>query len=366
MEKTGPIYSISITSGAIVRAIFLVALVFFLWAIRDLLLVVLAAVVIASAIEPATKFGRRFHLSRLVSVLAVYAGVASLLAAVFYFFIPVFVTDLGDFFSTLPQYVDSISVWNPLSDSTVAGIGKAKELAQGFSATPSLQAVSETQTGLFANISQISAALSEGGIVQAASIFFGGFLSFVLIAVLSFYLSVQENGIEKFLRVVTPRRNEAYVLDLWRRAQEKIGLWMQGQLVLALLVAILVYLGLTILGVRNALLFAVLAALFETIPLFGPILAAIPAVVVSFVDSGVSGGLITIGLYIIIQQFENHLIYPLVVRKIVGISPILVILALIIGFKMAGFLGVLLAVPVTTIVVEFLSDLERRKAALPA
>ena len=102
---------------------------------------------------------------------------------------------------------------------------------------------------------------------------------------------------------------------------------MQGQVILALIIGVLVYLGLTILGVRYALLLAVLAGVFEIIPIFGPILAAIPAVLIGFIDGGASMALFVIGLYTIIQQFENQLIYPLVVRKVVGVPPLLVILA---------------------------------------
>ncbi|MEK7607825.1 MAG: AI-2E family transporter, partial [Patescibacteria group bacterium] len=156
---------------------------------------------------------------------------------------------------------------------------------------------------------------------------------------------------------------EDYVLDLWKRTQTKIGLWMQGQLILAIVVGLLVYLGLMILGVRNALLFAVLAALLETIPLFGPIIAAIPAVAAAYVDNGASAGFIVVGLYLIIQQFENHLIYPLVVKKIVGVPPILVIISLLIGFKLAGFLGILLSVPLSSMLVEFLDDVQKRKVS---
>jgi predicted PurR-regulated permease PerM len=172
---------------------------------------------------------------------------------------------------------------------------------------------------------------------------------------------VQEDGISKFLKVVTPPRHEKYIVDLWRRAQLKIGRWMQGQLLLALLVGILVYLGLTILGVKNALFLAFLAALFETIPLFGPILSAIPAVLSSYADGGVGSTLLVAGLYIIIHQFENHLIYPLVVKKIVGVPPILVILALLVGWELAGFLGLILSVPVATTLMEYFDDLQTRK-----
>jgi predicted PurR-regulated permease PerM len=140
---------------------------------------------------------------------------------------------------------------------------------------------------------------------------------------------------------------------------------MQGQFLLGALVAVLVFLGLTLLGFKHALLLAVLAGIFEIIPLFGPILSAIPAIIVGFADGGVATGLLVTGLYVVIQQFENHLIYPLVVNKVVGISPVFVIIALLVGGKLAGFIGILLAVPVSTVLVEYYLDIQREKQRTP-
>ena len=101
----------------------------------------------------------------------------------------------------------------------------------------------------------------------------------------------------------------------------------------------------------------------ETIPLFVPIIAAIPAVAASYVDGGTSSALVVAGLYLIIHQFENHLIYPLVVKKIIGVPPIVVILSLLIGFKLAGFLGLLLSVPLSSMLIEFVDDIQKRKVS---
>jgi len=181
-----------------------------------------------------------------------------------------------------------------------------------------------------------------------------------LIIVLSFYLAVQENGIRNFLTTVTPFDNREYVLGLWTRAERKIGLWFQGQILLSIIIAILVYLGLTIIGVEHSLLLAVLAGLFELVPLFGPVLAAIPAVIIAFISGGgVTGALIVIAFYVVVQQFENQLIYPLVVNKVVGVPAIIVIIALIAGGTLAGFLGLLLSVPIAAILMEFFTDVQK-------
>jgi predicted PurR-regulated permease PerM len=197
--------------------------------------------------------------------------------------------------------------------------------------------------------------------IKIISAIFGGLLSFILILVLSFYFLVQEDGVADFLKLITPLRNEKYVVDLWKRSQRKIGQWMQGQFLLGIIIAVLLYLGLMILGVKDALLLAVLAGLLEIIPVFGPIIAAVPAVIIAFVGGGFTAAILVLGLYLIVQQFESHLIYPLVVKKVVGVSPILVILALIIGAKLAGFLGIVLSAPAVAALMEFFDDVGKRK-----
>jgi predicted PurR-regulated permease PerM len=194
----------------------------------------------------------------------------------------------------------------------------------------------------------------------AGSSLLGGALSFGFVIVISFYLAVQENGITTFLRIVTPLKHEAYVVGLWTRSQQKIGRWLQGQIILALLVGALVYLGLTILGVQYALVLALVSALFELIPYFGPIMAAIPGVALALVQSPILG-LWVLLLYVLVQQLENHLIYPIVVRKTVGLPPLLVIIALLVGGKLGGFFGFVLAVPVMAALVEYLNDVVEQK-----
>ena len=193
--------------------------------------------------------------------------------------------------------------------------------------------------GFLSNISDYISSFSVG-FFGIASVALGGAVSFILIIVLSFYLSMQENGVENFLKIIIPARHENYAVGLWQRWKKKIGLWLQGQILLGFIVGVLVYIGLTLMQVEYALTFALLAAIFELIPIFGPILSAIPPIMVALVQSPVLALEVGI-LYIIIQQFENHLIYPLVVRKIVGVPSIMVILALVIGAQIGGFFGLL-------------------------
>jgi len=114
------------------------------------------------------------------------------------------------------------------------------------------------------------------------------------------------------------------------------------------------------LGVKYALTLALVAALFEIIPYIGPILAAIPAVILAFLQAPFLA-LLVILLYIVIQQLENYVIYPQVMKKTVGLNPVVIIIVMLMGAKLAGILGIILAVPVAAAVAEFLKDLQKKE-----
>jgi len=360
---------ISINLGTILKTIVIGLLVWFLFYVKDIVLVVLTSVVLASTMEPLIRWFMKYKVPRVVSVILTYVFIALILLAILYFFIPVFLDDMAKLLTMVPNYVDSISLWNPFkveipTESVVAvtePLSFGARAVNDLSAQASIKDFLRDWSGSFQNLSE--------GAIKLISSFFGGLFSFILIIVLSFYLAVQEEGITKFLKVIVPRPHENYVVDLWHRSQKKIGYWMQGQVLLGALVGFLVYISLYIISfmfegsIENPLFLAVLAGVFEIIPLFGPILAAVPAILMAYLGGGLTPMLFVLGAYAMIQQFENHLFYPLVVKKIVGISPIVVIIALIIGGKLAGFLGLILSVPVATAIMEYFTDLEKKKMA---
>lgn len=335
-------FIIEIVTGSAFRIILFGLLLVFLYYLRDIVAVVLFSIVIASAIEPATHWFNKHRIPRVLGVIIVYLLVFSILGGVFYLIVPPLFSEVSDFIST----------------SSLLGSQDLPQTVVGL--LPSLPAsASEFLTGLLLNIED-SLGEAASGFFQATANIFGGAFSLVLIVVISFYLSVQEHGIENFLGIVTPRKYEGYVLDLWERSRQKIGRWLQGQLLLGVMVGVMVFLGLTILGVKYALFLAIIAAIFELIPMFGPIISAIPAVIIAFSQSP-GMGLAVLVLYVLVQQFENHLIYPLVVRKTIGVPPLLVVMAVVVGARLGGIFGIILAVPVAAVLMEFIHDIAAKK-----
>jgi predicted PurR-regulated permease PerM len=312
-DKLNQPLNISITPGSVIKILFILLITYLLFVVRDLLLVLLTSVILASSVEPITKWLIRWKFPRPLAVISIYIVAIAMVVFLVTSFLPPLATDVKQIVNTIPQYVESVSNQD---------LDKYPGLSLVFGQ------INETVSGNdFLNQITTFTGQATYSFFATASAIFGGLLSFILIIVLSFYLAVQEDGVGNFLKIITPIKKEKYIIDLWKRSQRKIGLWMQRQLLLGVIVGILTYLGLMILGVKNAFLLAILAGVFELIPVFGPILSAIPAIGVALIQDGFT----------------------------------LAILALIVGAQIAGFLGMIIAVPVTAALMEYLSDVEKSK-----
>ena len=340
--------SITITPGTMLMALVIGAAAYALWILRDIALLVLTAIVIASAIEPGVTFFTKYRIHRIVAVTVMYLAVFGSLFGLVYFFLPPILSETQSFLSSAPQYLDTLNIPSSLT---------------GLTETARNAASAEQSQSIFDTLFAFQAALGDtsGGVVRIVSTFFGGIFALFLVIVLSFYFAVQSTGVEDFIRLMTPAKHEKYATGLWVRAQKKIGQWMQGQLLLSLISGTITYLGLLILGVPYALLLAVIAAVMNLVPVFGSLIAGVFATIVAFSSGGLTLALIVAGLFVIINQFEGNLLYPLVVNKVVGIPPLLVILALLVGGSLAGFLGVVLSIPLAAAFREFLTDVEKNK-----
>ncbi len=340
----------SISTGTIVR-FFLVALAFFLvWYLRELVLVVFTAIVIASFVEAVVPYLEKMKLGRVFGIFLLYVFLLSGIASLFYLFAPLLITEVYNFSVALSAYVPGIYFLDYFQNQAFSG---AKDVVAGLSDNLSLASLLAVSKAFLHNLT--------GGFFQTLSVAFGSLLNVFLIVIISFYLSIQKNGIEDFLKVILPLKYEEYAVDLWIRSRRKIALWLKGQMLLGFLVGVLIYLLLSLLGVEYALLFAILAGVMELVP-YGSLIASIPAVSFSFFSGGASLASMVAISYLIVHQFEVFLFTPLIIKKIVGLSPIIIILSVLTGLALGGFWGVLLAIPIAVIVMELVSDIEKHKA----
>ena len=349
MFEKNRITPISITTGTIIR-FFLVAIgLFSIWYLRELFFVILSAIMLASFVESAVPHFRKLKINRVLGVVIIYVASILFLALLFYLFAPLLITEVYNFSVFLSSYIPDSSILNYFKNDAFSG---AKDIINNLSHSLSLTTLLETSKAFVTNLS--------GGFFQVLNVAFGSIFNVILIVLISFYLSIQEKGIEKFLRIILPIKYEEYAVDLWERSRRKIALWMKGQMLLGILITILTYLMLSLMGIQYALLLALIAGIMELVP-YGILVALIPAFSFSYLSGGLSSALMVTGAYIILHQFEVFLFSPLVIKSVVGLSPLVVIIAAVVGFELGGFWGLVLAIPVAVFIMELMSDLEKKK-----
>jgi predicted PurR-regulated permease PerM len=178
-------------------------------------------------------------------------------------------------------------------------------------------------------------------------------VTFISIAVLTFYLLLERDRLDQLFTQFTPGQRSR-VERVIRKIEDKLGAWLRGQIILSLIIAVLAYIALFALGVPYALPLAIVAGLFEVVPVIGPIISSVPAIFIAYLTSPVTA-LLTAIAFFVIQQAENHVVVPQVMKKAVGLNPLVVILAVAIGGKLLGIVGALLAVPIA-VVIEIVSQ----------
>ncbi len=331
---------IEISFETLIKAALLILGIIFIYSVSDLLIIFFLSLIIGSTVSLWAKNLLKFKIPKLLSILLIYLFGFLTLGLFLSLIIPPLVQEINVFAEKVPIYYETIY---SLVSKYLGGVDKLSpnlgEIIVGQS-----EKLKDLGTDIFSFLIKI----------------FGGFASFIALVVISFYLAFEEKGIERILRILTPLKYEDYILDLWARSQFKLGCWFSGQIILALIIGSLVFIGLSLIGVPYALLLGFIAAILEIVPFVGPVISAVIGVIVALTVS-LKIGLFTLIFYLIIQQFENHLIVPLLLKRVVGLNPVVIIMSLMIGFKLGGILGMMVGVPISAILGELIKDLAGKK-----
>ena len=320
---------ISISTGTILKVIAIFAALWFVWFVRDILAVIFVALLLAALIDPIADWFSKRKIPRSLAVLLVYLVLFCIVSFVVIMLVPPVIEQVSallinfGYYDQVATYIERFSSLN-LGESVADNIGQL---------TTSIQQVFATLSG-----------------------FVGGIAALVIVLVLAFYMVVEEQAARNFFKTLSPAQYQPHLAKLFNKMQKKIGLWLRGQIILGLIIGIVAYIGLSILGVQYALVLAIMAGLFEIVPYIGPVAAAIPAVILALLQDPIKGVMVAI-LYVVIQWLENNILVPKIMQKVTGLNPIVSIVALLVGLKIAGIVGAILAVPVATMVAVILEDL---------
>ncbi|OGY28115.1 MAG: hypothetical protein A2864_01885 [Candidatus Woykebacteria bacterium RIFCSPHIGHO2_01_FULL_39_12] len=305
---------------------------FVAWQIKGILLSLVIAYILMSGFAPLVDWFEKEGVNKTVAVLATFILIISVLGLLIFAVIPPLIVQTRELILSLPQYIDNLDRFvqtkNGLPNITI------DDITQFLT-----QRIDKALTNVLSVILNV----------------FTGFLTFITVAVFSFYLLLERDKIKQNLFIFFPHLSKERVYRLGHKIEEKLGAWLRGQVTLMLLVGAATWLGLTILGIKYALPLAVVAGILEIVPIIGPIISAVPAIIIAFVQNPVLVIAVII-LYVVVQQVENYLLVPKVMERAVGLSPLIIIFALLVGGSLLGIIGALLAVPVTAIIQVILED----------
>lgn len=336
-DQTNARLKVDISMASIFKVIGVLLLIWFIYAVKDVFAVLFVALILSASFDVWVDWLQKKKIPRVLGVMLIYLVLFLVLSLVVALLIPPITEQVKELSNDLPQY------WGKL----VSGFQFLNQYSTDHGLLDEAQKLLNSVGGISGK--------AAGGVFSILSGAFGGVVIFFLALVLTFYITVEEQALKRAIKFVTPDKYQPYVIQLTSRIQNKIGRWLRGQLVLCFIVGLLVYIGLLILGVKYALVLALLAGLLEFIPYMGPLLGAIPAVLLSFTQSPFKA-LLVIALYFVIQELENNIIAPKVMQKAVGLNPIITIVVLLIGAKLGGVIGALLSIPIATAVGVFAKD----------
>lgn len=302
---------------------------------RDVIGVLFVSIVISLALDPLVTFLEERKIKRLLGTAIVFAAGAAVIGLAVYFFVPVLTIEASNFLKHLHEITYAlfgIGLPNNLVDALILGREKIFDF---------LASSSSSVTGVLTSL------LSTGVFVVATIL-------------ISFYLCVEKDGTDRFLKVLLPDVYEKPILKVFNRFKVKIRKWFSAQLLLSLIIGVVVATGLWLLGVRYSVLLGLIAMIFEVVPVIGPLIVGAIAFLVAVSDS-FALGIYTLVFFVIVQQFENHILTPAIIGKTMKVHPVVVIFSLLAGGKIAGFVGVLLAVPLAVMAQEVFNYLAEEK-----
>lgn len=334
MEKS----TVNIITKVAIRVMFVAVALWLLFLVRDVIALFILSVVFTATLDPAIDRLERKGLSRTLAVSMVYVVIVVVLSIFVTLLTPPLVSQFKDFTKNLPVYGETLT----------HAFGGFERYIQSYGFDFDSK---QFLDNVFGNLDQ-----SSGQIFSTTVSVFHAFISVIVVLSLTFYMSVKEEGVKGALLSLTPKSHREYVGMLATKIQRRVGRWMFGQILLMVIIFVLDFIALSIFNVPYALILALLAGILEIVPYLGPIISTTLAALVGFLISPLTG-FIVLGTCTVIQQIESHIIVPQIMKKAVGLNPVIVILALLIGAKLGGTMGAILSIPIATAIGIIVMDM---------
>jgi len=334
--------TIKIEPWSILKVFFLILALIFLYIIKDIVLIFVLASFLSLILVPAVNFLEHKKITRWLGALFIYLAVLLILSAIIFSIGPNLVAEGKILVHKLPDYFKSV-----FGD-------KMDFLNQGI--WPSIQN--------WLTITNIQ----EYGVFAWLSSILSGFFTLIMVLVIAFYLSIDKDFFIRQIDKFVPESYKKFWKNFYYLSLQKLGDWARGQAILCLTIGLFSYLGLLFLGIKFALILGVIAGLTEIIPYFGPLIAGSAAILVALVDDPIKALTVAV-FYIVLQQLESLFVTPQVMKRAVQLNPVIGIVTMLIGGNLLGPIGILVSVPIVTIIkillIEYLDSQKKENEKEP-
>jgi len=329
---------LDISWGALFKIGIAFLIFYIIYLVRDVLIWFIFALIISILLTPAIDFLQKRKIPRVIATIFIFVSVFIVLGTLIYLIAPIFITQIKGFATDIPQYFNEIS---PILEEL------------GFKVSDSFDDYTKSFQGWLTKSSE--------RIISAILSIFGGIFTTITIFILAILISLEERGVERVIRIFSPKKQEEEILNIWRTCQIKVSGWFGVRLLACFFVGVMSYIALRILNIDYPFALALFAGVTNIIPAVGPIIAGVVIALIAALDSlGIA--IVILLIFIIIQQIESDILMPILAKKFIGLPPALVLISLIIGGKLWGILGAILAIPLAGIIFEFTRDyLKKRK-----
>jgi len=318
---------VEISHRTIIFTVLFLLSLFLLYQIRQILVLLFVSLILMSAFNPAVCRLEKIKIPRVLAILLIYFLIFFVMGLTIAGIVPVLIEQTASLVSRFPEYIQALQL--PTVDQSMINV----------------------------QVSQLGSI--PASLIKITATLFNNLTGFLVVLVITFYFLIERKNMDHYLAVLFSGNGVEKAQVFVDRLEHRLGGWVRAQLALMVIIGVMSYVGLRLLGIEFALPLALLAAVLEIVPNIGPTLAAIPAILAGLAVSPLMA-LAVAALYFLVQQIENSLIVPQVMAKGVGVKPLVVIISLAIGIKVAGFLGVVLAIPfvilVQAVMKEFLAS----------
>jgi predicted PurR-regulated permease PerM len=292
----------------------------FLYFVREIILMLFVSFLLMTIMNPLVNLLSRLKIHRNLSILITYVLVIGVFGGIVALITPALVQQTGNFISELPKYLSNIGINSAETSSLING---------------ALQQI--------------------GGVLNFTFSIFSNLLSIITVLVFTFYMLVGYSSIRNQLTPLLGEEIGQKATRLIIAIEERLGGWSRGELILMLVVAVGNYIGYSLLRIPYALPLAVLTGIFEIVPILGPVISAVPAVIIGFGISPLTG-IGAAGVALLVNQLENYILVPKIMQKSIGVSPLMILVSIAVFSKLAGIPGVIVAVPFVIILQVVLKE----------